>query len=148
MKFILLLLSLATTFVFSATLTHIRIGDQNFKLSIDKYDIYNSKGRVMRLYKEEDNNDLHFELNHILEDTTGRCADKSIKQGSYEINGSSLTLYSFWDREGRKYDAPYGARIIHYELQSDATLLRVSSHLYIETQRKNYRQGECYKISL
>ena len=145
MKFILLLLSLATSSLLSATLTSIRIANQDFKISIETYHIYDSKGRVMRLYKEEKNNDLHFELLHILEDTTGGCADKSIRQGSYEINGTSLTLYSFWDRKGKEYDAPYGARIIHYEVQDDATLVRVSSRLYIETQRKNYDNNSAIK---
>ena len=143
MKFILLLLSI-TTFLFCATVTPIRIANQNFKLSIEEYNIYNSKGKVMRLY-QEDKSDLDFEITHILEDTTGGCADKSIKQGSYKINGTSLTLYSFWDRKGRKYDAPYGARIIHYELQPNATFLRVSSRLYIETQRKNYDSDSAVK---
>ncbi|OYY55167.1 MAG: hypothetical protein B7Y52_06055, partial [Sulfurovum sp. 28-43-6] len=67
--------------------------------------------------------------------------DKSLEDGSYEINGTTLTLYSAWDRLGRAYDAPVGARIQVYELQPNATFKRISSRLYIETHRKKQDQN-------
>ena len=70
--------------------------------------------------------------------STGTCADKSIQTGTYEINGTTITLYSFWDRKGKAYDSPYGARIQHYEMLPDHTVVLRSSRVYIETARRSY----------
>jgi len=107
--------------------------------------MYDSKGEVMKLYKEERNNDLTFVLSLILKDATGSCSGKSIEEGAYEINGTQVILYSFWDRRGKAYDSPYGARIQRYELLPDHTLKLVSSRIYIETERQNYNDDSGMK---
>ena len=138
MKLFLVILLTLTTLFATAKLEHITIGNQDFSIVTESYEIYDSKGEVMKLYKEERNNDLVFVLSLILKDSTGTCADKSILTGTYEINGTDITLYSFWDRKGKAYDSPYGARIQRYEMLPDHTVVLKSSKVYIETARKNY----------
>ncbi len=122
----------------TAELEHVTLGNQDFSIVTDSYEIYDSKGEVMKFYKEERNNDLTFVLSLILKDKTGTCADKSMQEGAYEINGTTITLYSFWDRKGKAYDSPYGARIQQYEMLPDHTVVLRSSKVYIETARKSY----------
>ncbi len=138
MKLFLLILLTLTTLFATAELEHITIGNQDFSIVTESYEIYDSKGEVMKLYKEERNNDLTFVLSLILKDKTGSCADKSMQEGAYEINGTTITLYSFWDRKGKMYDSPYGARIQCYEMLPDHTVVLKSSKVYIETSRKSY----------
>jgi len=134
-------MGLLMTLLHSAELKHISMGNFEYSLITDSYDAYDSKGEVMKLYAEENNNDLTFILSLTLHDKTGTCSDKSLEDGRYEINGTTLTLYSAWDRLGRAYDAPVGSRIQVYELQPNATFKRVSSRLYIETHRKKQDQN-------
>ena len=122
----------------TAKLEHVTLGNQDFSIVTETYDIYDSKGEVMKFYKEERNNDLTFVLSLILKDKTGTCADKSMQEGAYEINGTSITLYSFWDRKGKVYDSPYGARIQQYEMLPNHTVVLKSTKVYIETARKSY----------
>ena len=138
MKLFLLILLTLTTLFATAELEHITIGNQDFSIVTESYEIYDSKGEVMKLYKEERNNDLTFVLSLILKDKTGSCADKSMQEGAYEINGTTITLYSFWDRKGKVYDSPYGARIQQYEMLPNHTVVLKSSKIYIETARKSY----------
>ena len=145
MKQLLLLIFTTTQLLLSATLEHISIGNQDFSMVTETYKMYDSKGEVMKLYKEERNNDLTFVLSLILKDATGSCSDKSIEEGAYEINGTQVILYSFWDRRGKAYDSPYGARIQRYELLPDHTLKLVSSRIYIETERQNYNDDSGMK---
>lgn len=145
MRFIWLILFAVSTLFSSANLEHLSIGNQDFSIVTESYKIYDSKGEVVKFYKEERNNDLTFIFSLILEDATGTCADKSIQSGSYEINGTNITLYSFWDRKGKVYDSPYGARIQHYEMLPDHTIVLKSSKLYIETARRSYDQESAMK---
>jgi hypothetical protein len=138
MKLFLLILLTLTHLFATAELEHITIGNQDFSLVTETYEIYDSKGEVIKLYKEERNNDLTFVLSLISKDKTGSCADKSMQEGAYEINGTTITLYSFWDRKGKMYDSPYGARIQRYEMLPDHTVALKSSKVYIETSRKSY----------
>lgn len=138
MKILILFFIGFTLQLFSAELTHVTMGKQDFSIVVEEYDIYGSKGEVMKLYKEERNNDLTYVLRLTLKDHTGSCADKGIQEGAYEINGTNITLYSFWDRRGKAYDAPYGARISHYKVSDDRRLVKESSYIYIESERKNY----------
>jgi hypothetical protein len=142
--FLFLLLSIGTLFA-SAKLEHITIGNQDFSVVTESYEIYDSKGEVMKLYKEERNNDLIFVLSLILKDSTGTCSDQTMQTGSYEINGTGITLYSFWDRKGKAYDSPYGARIQRYEMLPDHTVVLKSSKVYIETARKSYDKESAMK---
>lgn len=137
----LMLLSVLMSLLNAGELQHISMGKFEFSLITDSYDAYDSKGEVMKLYAEENNNDLTFILSLTLQDRTGTCADKSLEDGAYEINGTILTLYSAWDRLGRAYDAPLGARIQVFQLQPNATFKRISSLLYIETHRKKQDQN-------
>lgn len=137
MKVILFLTIIVASILQAGEKSHVTIGNRDFNMSIEAYDLYDSKGKVMKLYNEE-NGTLTLCLSLVLEDTTGDCADKSIQEGAYKINGTQLTLYRFWDRQGRAYDAPYGAQIQVYELQPNGMLKSISSRLYIETQHKNY----------
>ena len=145
MKKTLLLLLLVAQTLMGAELKHITIGNQDFSLTTETYDIYDSKGEVLRLYREERNNNLTFVFSLILKDRTGPCSDKSVEDGYYEINGTTVTLYSHWDRRGKAYDAPYGARVQVYELKDNYDLVRTSSRLYIETQRPNYNENSGMK---
>jgi hypothetical protein len=138
MKIFSLILFIVSILSASAKLEHVTLGNQDFSIITESYDIYDSKGEVMKLYKEERNNDLTFVLSLILKDSTGTCADKSMQEGAYEINGTDITLYSFWDRKGKAYDSPYGARIQRYEMLPDHTVVLKSSKLYIETARRSY----------
>ena len=145
MKKTLLLLLLVAQALVGAELKHITIGNQDFSLTTETYDIYDSKGEVLRLYREERNNNLTFVFSLILKDRTGPCSDKSVEDGYYEINGTKVTLYSHWERRGKAYDAPYGARVQVYELKDNYDLVRTSSKLYIETQRPNYNENSGMK---
>lgn len=138
MKLFLLVLLTFTTLFATAQLEHVSIKNQDFSIVTETYDIYDSKGEVMKLYKEERSNDLDFVLSLILKDRTGTCSDQSMQDGSYEINGTEITLYSFWDRKGKSYDSPYGARIQRYEMLPNHTVVLRSSKVYIETARINY----------
>ncbi len=135
--FTLILFTLNILFA-AAQLEHVTLGNQDFSIVTESYEIYDSKGEVMKFYKEERNNDLTFVLSLILKDKTGSCADKSMQEGAYEINGTTITLYSFWDRKGKVYDSPYGARIQQYEMLPNHTVVLRSSKVYIETARKSY----------
>ncbi len=145
MKKILLTLIFLTYTLVGAELKHITIGNQDFSLTTETYDIYDSKGEVLRLYREEHNNNLTFVFSLILKDRTGACSAKSVEDGYYEINGTTVTLYSHWERRGKAYDAPYGARVQVYELKGNYDLVRTSSKLYIETQRPNYNEDSGIK---
>ena len=143
---ILFLLSILSSMLFSsAKLEHVTIGNQDFSIVTEAYKIYDSKGEVMKFYKEERNNDLTFLFSLILEDTTGTCADKSMQKGSYEINGTDIMLYTFWDRKGKAYDSPYGARMQHYEMLPNHTVVLRSSRIYVETARRNYDESSGMK---
>jgi hypothetical protein len=142
--FSLILLTVNILFA-TAELEHVTLGNQDFSIVTESYEIYDSKGEVMKFYKEERNNDLTFVLSLILKDKTGSCANKSMQEGAYEINGTTITLYSFWDRKGKVYDSPYGARIQQYEMLPNHTVILRSSKVYIETARKSYDPGSGMK---
>ena len=138
MKKLLLLIFIITALLHSAQLEHIKIGDQDFSVVTETYKVYNSKGEVMKLYKEERDSKSRYILGLTLKDTTGTCSDFKIQEGAYEINGTNIILYSLWDRRGKVYDAPYGARIAHYKMLDDHTVVKKSSYVYIESASKNY----------
>ena len=145
MKKLLLLLFTLTTLLLSTELKQITIGNQDFSIVTETYDIYNSKGKVMKLYKEEPDHNLTYVLGLTLKDNTGTCSIIKIQQGAYEINGTDIMLYSLWDKRGEIYDAPYGARITHYKMLEDHTVVKKSSYVYIETASKNYDEESAMK---
>ena len=138
MKKLLLSILYSIAILHAATLEHMTLNDNDFSMVTEDYDIYDSKGTVMKFYFEARNNDLLHRFSFTLHDETGTCSAKSIEDGAYEIEGNTITLYSFFDRRGRIYDVPYGARIIRYEVQKDGSLKRTESRLYIETSRKGF----------
>ena len=138
MKRLLLFIFTITASLLSAQSEYIKIGDQDYVIVTETYDIYSSKGEVMKLYKKEHDDNLTYILGLTLRDTTGTCSIRKIQKGAYVINGTDIKLYSFWDREGQIDDAPYGARIVHYKILEDHTIVKKSSTLYIESARKNY----------
>lgn len=138
MKKLLLLIFTITASLQSAQTEHIKIGNQDFSIITETYKMYNSKGEVMKLYKEEHDRKSTYILGLTLKDTTGTCSDYKIQEGAYEINGTDIILYSLWDRRGKVNDTPYGARIVHYKVLEDHTVVKKSSYLYIESASKNY----------
>lgn len=145
MKRLLLLMFTITISLHSAQHKDIKIGDQDYAIVTETYDIYNSKGQVMKLYKKEHDDKLTYILGLTLKDKTGNCSDVRVQQGAYEINGSDIMLYSFWDRRGEIYDAPYGARIVHYKILGNHTVVKKSSYIYIETASKKYNDDSGMK---
>ena len=121
--------------LFSESIQPITINNQQFNIVKESYTIYDSKGEFIRFYKDKNETAL-FQL--TLKDITGDCSSKSLEDGAYEIDEKGITLYSFWDRGGRAYLEPYGARVQRYEVEIDGTFKRVFSKLYIETTRKKY----------
>jgi len=137
-KFFFALLSCTFMLPAQTTIKHLNIHDNDFYIITDTYDIYDSKGEVMKFYREENTYDMTHLFNLTLEDKTGTCGARSVEEGSYEIDGDTLTLYTLWERQGRIYDVPYGARIQHYRIENNGTLTLVSSKLYVETARKSF----------
>lgn len=139
MKILTLLFLGFTQFLFSSESMHVTIGNQDFTIVTETYDIYNSKGEVMKLYKEENDGKLIYILGLTLKENTGTCSIIKIQQGAYEINGTDIMLYSLWDKRGRIDDAPYGARITHYKMLEDHSVVKKSSYIYIESASKDYK---------
>jgi hypothetical protein len=119
--------------LFSESTQPITIKNQHFSLVKERYDVYDSKGEFIRFYKEN-NETVLFRL--TLKDVTGNCSSKSLQDGAYKIDDNGITLYSFWDRVGRAYLEPYGARVERYELQDDGKFQKVFSKIYMETTRQ------------
>jgi hypothetical protein len=122
----------------SATVEHRTLNGQDFTLITEDYDVYDSKGKVVKFYRDELNNDLTYLFPVTLTDKTGTCGARSLTRGAYEIKGKTITLYTFWDRQGRVYDTPYGARIQKYEVTKRGDLKLIGSKLYVETARKSF----------
>lgn len=120
-------------------LTGFTLSDQHFMIKTESYHIYDSKGKVLRLYQKRGDGEAAELLSFTLDDTTGACHERSIEEGSYEINGSMITFYTRWERRGNS-DAPYGVRIKRYTVDGNGALKLLSSKIYIETERKSEMQ--------
>ncbi|MEA1879093.1 MAG: hypothetical protein U9N11_00390 [Campylobacterota bacterium] len=138
MKTLLLLPFIISTLLIGTQFKKITLNNQNFYEITEPYEEYTSKGTAMRLYIEEKNHNLKYLLSLTLIDATGVCSDKRIEKGSYDLNSTHITLYSFWDRIGDVEHAPYGARVQHYEILEDHTIKQLYSKIYIESEIKNY----------
>ena len=115
-----------------------QMGQYDVVILHKSYDIYDSKGAYIQLYREAPNKDLIFLLRLTLNDISGGCAKRSIEEGAYEIEENNITLYSQWRRQGKAYDAPFGARIQRYILENNGTLRRLSSQIYIEAEKRHH----------
>jgi hypothetical protein len=134
-----ILLFLLNTALYSGTWSNITINKQTLLLFHDDYDEYGSNGKTVTFYKKDKNKNKILLFSLILKDTTGGCNDKSIEEGTYEINGSTITLYSLWERVGSIEDAPYGGRVKRYQIVDGGGEVKLlSSQLYIESHTKDY----------
>ncbi len=132
------ILSLFFMQLFSASLEHVTINNNDFSLVKEHYADYDSKGEVLKLYKEEQNSNLTFLLSFVLSDSTGGCSSKSMVNGSYEISGDTITFYTMWTRRGKANLSPHGARIQHYKILDSGKLELIEGKVYIEETKKKY----------
>ncbi len=132
--------SLLATVILSAngTVTHRTIGGNDYTFTKEHYEVYDSKGTVVRCYYEARNRDLLHRFTLTLEDRTGTCGARSIEEGAYEIKGDIVTLYTLWHREGRSYDTPYGVRIMRYRAERNGTFTLLLSRIYVEETAKGF----------
>ncbi len=119
-----------------ASSQEITINNHHFTIVTEKYDLYASKGEVMRFYRDIHDKKPLFHL--ILNDATGGCTSRSLEDGAYEIEGNKIKLYSFFHRQGEAHNEPYGAKIVEYEVLNSGELKRVRSQIYIETAKRGY----------
>ena len=135
-----LILVLALGQLFAGSVESLTINKQTFSLEKGSYDIYDSKGRFVKFYRVEKDKKIPI-LRLALNDATGNCASRSLQDGAYEIEENIITLYTLWNRRGKAYLEPYGAKVQKYEVTSDGTLKEVSSYLYVEETRKKHDDG-------
>jgi len=128
--FLILLLTLVQLF---SKVENLTINNQPFTIEEEYYDEYGSKGKTVTFYKKEKDGNKISLLSFVLNDATGGCNDKSIEKGTYEINGTTLSFYTLWKRQGSVDDAPFGGRIQRYEVLENGEFNLLSSFLYVET---------------
>lgn len=131
------------TFWLYADNQEITINNHHFTIVTEKYDLYASKGEVMKFYRDIHDKKPLFHL--ILNDATGGCTSRSLEDGAYEIEGNKIKLYSFFHRQGDAYNEPYGAKIVEYEVLNSGELKRLSSRVYIETAKRGYESSKGMK---
>ena len=137
MKYFVLYL-LITVSLFGKKIDEISINGKYYLIIRDNYNEYSDKGTTLKIYKKKEPLSSMPILSFTLENQIGGCDEKSLQNASYEINGSTLTLYTHWDRRGKAYDAPKGDRIQHYHFDKNGTLTWVDGMLYIEQEAKGY----------
>jgi len=145
MKLLLTFLILINISYAFQTKEALQIGQQHFIIVHESYDEYNDKGITMKLYKKGEDTDSQPLFSFTLENQSGGCGEQSSQEGSYELNGTMLTLYSHWDRSGKAYDTPKGDRIQHYKIDENGTIAFLDGALYIETEAKNYDKQSAIK---
>jgi hypothetical protein len=139
MKTIFMILLLYTVDLLSASLEHMSMNNYDFSIVKERYEIYDSKGEVVKFYKEEQNRDLRFMLRLTLSDHTGGCSEKAITEGNYEISDDgNITLYTMWKRQGKAYLAPSGVRVQHYRVSDSGKLEFIEGKIYVEETKKNH----------
>ncbi len=129
MKKILLILAILSQYIF-ASVEQVTINKHEFRIVTKSYDVEDTKGKYIKLYKDE-----KMLFRFTLKDSTGSCSAKSLIDGHYEIEGNKITLYSFWNRRGKAYLAPYGARIQIYEVLTSGELKLISARVYVEASK-------------
>ena len=134
MKYFILLLLMYTYL----DAKEVQIGSRTYTIVEESYNEYNDKGIAMKLYKKTDNKDALPFFSFTVENQLGGCGERSMQEGSYEINGTIFTFYSHWERSGSAYDAPSGDRIQHYVMDNNGTMHFKDGILYIEQQAKSY----------
>ena len=129
MKKILLILSVLSQYIY-ASLSDVTINNHQFSIMTKSYDLEDTKGTYIKFYKDE-----KMLFRFTLKDSTGACSSKSLIDGHYEIDGNKITLYSFWNRRGKAYLAPYGVRAQVYDVLSSGQLKLHSARVYIESSK-------------
>jgi hypothetical protein len=114
------------------------INHHTFDLVQESYREYGDKGVELKIYTHGADKEKLPLLAFTLSYTSGSCAEKSTQEGAYEINGSTMILYTHWERSGRAYDAPAGDRIQVYKVEDNGTITLLSGRLYIERHAKRY----------
>ena len=142
MKKIFTLLSFFSFYLWGTT-QEISINKHTFTLVTERYAIYDSKGTVMKFYKNIDSQKPLFHI--TLADTTGGCSSRSLEDGAYEIEGNKIRLYSFFHRQGTAYMEPYGAKIVTYEVLKNGVLKKLTSRVYIETAKRGHENSKGMK---
>jgi len=135
--YLLFLLILTTTELFSESWSSLKINQQEFLLSEEYYDEYDSEGKTVTFYKKGKEGNKSSLFSFVLEDATGGCNDKSIEKGAYDVNGTTLTFYTLWKRQGSVDDAPFGGQIKRYEVLKNGEFNLLSSSLYVETHTED-----------
>jgi len=139
MRIYLLWLMFLVPIFSSGASKEVLIGQQHFTFTEKNYDLYGDKGITLTIYSY--NNKKKNEIfSFIMENKSGPCSDKAVQVGTYEINGTKITFYSHWRRQGKAYTSPIGDRIQVYEVENNGTLKKISSRLYIERERRNYNK--------
>ena len=145
MKLLLTFLILINISYAFQTKDELQIGKQHFTIVHESYDEYNDKGITMKLYKKGEHMESQPLFSFTLENISGGCGEQSSQEGTYEVNGTTLTLYSHWSRSGKAYDTPVGDRIQHYTIDKNGTISFLDGTLYIETEAKNYDKQSAIK---
>lgn len=135
-----LLLTLSFSLLMSeAPFDRSTLSNHDIMMTTESYDLYDSEGKVLRLYQKRGDGEKRYLLSFVLSETIGGCEQKSIEQGSYEVNGSRIIFYTLWDRRGSA-DAPYGARIKIYSMEegegSNSSQAKSISRLKVEVMRR------------
>lgn len=115
---------------------HLVINKHEFVIVTESYDIYDSKGTFMKFYDANNSKEALFRL--TLGDATGNCSERSLEDGSYEVEGDTITLYSLWNRRGKAYLSPYGARIQQFKVLANGKLKAMGGQVYVEESKRNY----------
>jgi len=116
----------------------IDIGNTHFTTVTETYREYGDRGTELKIYPQKGERDKLPLLALTSQYISGGCADKSIEEGTYEINGSKIILYSRWERSGTAEDAPKGDRIQVYRVDDNGSIVYESGKLYIELYTKRY----------
>ena len=132
-----LILLLTVIQLFSKSEENLTLNNYPFSLVKESYDEYGSKGETVSFYTNEKDGKEHSVFIFVLHDTTGGCNDKSIENGTYEVNGTTLSFYTLWKRQGSVDDAPFGGRIQRYEVLENGKFNLLSSSLYVETHTQD-----------
>jgi len=137
MKIILFCLMWVHTFATTVE-NKVRIDGIIYTIINESYNEYGDKGIEMKLYPKEVNLESLPLFSFALENQSGGCGAKSMEDGTYEINGTALTLYTHWDRSAHAYDAAKGDRIQHFTIGKNGTVTFQDGILYVEQQAENY----------
>jgi hypothetical protein len=130
--------------LFADNYKELKIGQREYLLKFEDYDLYDNVGRIMYLYKKDDKTKSL--LTFTIDDSTGKCEGKAVEEGAYEVHDDKLYLYTSWYKTGMKKLAPSGSRIMIYEFDKNGAFRLVSSKLYIESESRDvgYDKGLKY----